>query len=129
MAIIVRSEASDFDTTQALTGPQLSGLIAGEDVPRGAPCYIAGSGKIMRASGAAANAAAKVRGFSSRNARNGQPLTLLCTGNRFHYSDGNLTPGSDIYLDTTAGGLSDAATIGGTAPIAFAVDANDLVVL
>lgn len=129
MAEILRSEVSDFDTTQALTGPQLSGLIAGEDVLRGTPCYIAAGGKIMRASGAAANAAAKVRGFSSRNAHAGQPLTLLCVGNRFHFSDGQLTPGSDIYLGATVGALSDAPTVGGTQPIAFAVDANDLAVL
>lgn len=129
MAEILRSEVSDFDTTQALTGPQVPELITDEDIPRGAPCYITESGKLMLASGAAAGPEAKVRGFSSRNAHRGQPLTILLVGNRFGYSDGNLVPGSDIYLGATPGALSDTPTIGGTEPIAFAVDANDLVVL
>ena len=128
MALIARSEVADFDTTQALTGPQIAGLIAAEDIPRGAPCRIHTDGKIYRASGAAANEQAKVRGFSSRNARSGQPLTLLCVGNIFHYSDGALIPGSDIYLGTAPGTLDTAATTGGTKPIAFAIDSKEIMV-
>ena len=127
MAVVARSAHADFDTTQALTGPQISGLRAGEDIPRGAPCRIHTDGKIYRAVGAAANALARVRGFAARNAKAGQPLTLLGPGNRFGYGD-NLTPGVDLYLGVAAGTLDNAPTTGGTAPIAFTVDSEDIIV-
>lgn len=129
MATIQRSERADFDTTEALTGPQISGLSAGEDIPRGAPCRIAPDGKLMKASGAAAGLAAIVAGFSSRNAKAGQSLTILRPGNRFGYAEGTLTPGQPLYLSATPGELDDAPTPGGTEPVALAVDTEDLVVL
>lgn len=129
MALVVRSADADYDATQALTGPQISGLIAGEDIPRGAPCRIDGtSGKVFKASGAGNNASAIVAGFAARRARTNQPLTLLTVGNRFHYSDGNLTPGTYLYLSTTAGEVDTATTAGGLTPILLAVNTTDVVV-
>jgi hypothetical protein len=42
----------------------------------------------------------------------------------FRYGAG-LTPGASYFLSgTVAGGIADAATTGGTAPCAFAIDAT-----
>jgi hypothetical protein len=42
----------------------------------------------------------------------------------FRYGAG-LTPGATLYLSgTVAGGLADAASTGGTAPIGFVIDAT-----
>lgn len=125
----VDTDNVSFDTSQALTVQSIVGLIAGEAISCAAPCYIkASDGKVYNANGTAADVAAKVRGFSSRNARVGQPLTLFGRGARFHYSAAGLIPGADLFLGTTAGRLDTAATVGGTAPIAFAVTSSDIIV-
>ena len=101
----------------------LSGLYAGEAIVGGDACYIKTSdGKIWRSIGTAANAAAEVDGFAACDAAVGDPLTLYF-GIRFQYGSG-LSPGSFVYLDTVAGGLSDVATTGGTAKIGRVIDAT-----
>lgn len=103
---------------------RLSGLVAGEDLAAGDACYIkAADGKVWRASGAAANAAAKVRGFAAEAAGAGQGVTLLRNVN-IAYGTG-LAPGTDLYLSgTVQGGLADAPSTGGLNPIAFVFDAS-----
>jgi hypothetical protein len=76
---------------------------------------------VWRSTGAAANAAAKVRGWAAEAAKAGEAVTLYHNV-RFRYGAG-LSPGADYYLSgTVAGGIADAASTGGTAPIGFAVD-------
>ena len=101
----------------------LSGLYAGEAIAGRDACYIKTSdGKIWRSIGTAANAAAEVDGYAACDAAVGDPLTLYY-GIRFQYGSG-LSPGSFLYLDTVAGGLSDVATTGGTAKIGRVIDAT-----
>src|SRR6266568_2890704 len=66
--------------------------------------------------------AGEVDGYAACDAAVGDPLTLYY-GIRFQYGSG-LSPGSFLYLDTVAGGLSDVATTGGTAKIGRVIDAT-----
>lgn len=100
-----------------------AGLLAGEDVDTFDACYIkASDGRVWKSTGAAANAAAKVRGYAAKATKAGEAVTLL-KNVRVRYG-ANLTPGADVYLSATAGTLSDTATTGGTAPIGYVVDAT-----
>ena len=100
---------------------RISGLLAGEAIAAGDACYIKSDGKIWKATGAAANAAAKVNGFAAAAAAVGEAVSLY-TNCRFHYG-ASLTPGTVYYLSgTAAGGLDTAASTGGTTPIAQAID-------
>lgn len=130
MALVARSADVSFDDSTTQFAPQVSGeLYAGEDLDAGAPCYIAAAdGKVYMSDGTAANEAANVKGFVPRQTNNGEPATLFGHGARLKYSDGNLSPGDSFYLAATPGRLDDAATTGGTAVIAWAVDANDIVI-
>ena len=128
MAAVGKSARASMDMSQALTARQISGdLYAGENLNVAAPCYIGTDGKVYQSSGAAAGAAALVRGWTAKQYNSGEPVTLFLDG-RFKYSDGTLTPGARYYVDTAAGGLNDAATVGGTVPVAFAVSAYDIFV-
>lgn len=122
---------SGTPTLASLTPPQClqhAGLKTGAAVAAGDACYIKGSdGLVYPATGAAVNAAAKVRGFAAEAASSGDPVTLLFDV-VFAYGSG-LTPGADYYLSgATAGALADAASTGGTAPIGYAVDATRIAV-
>src|SRR6188474_860351 len=99
----------------------LAGLIAGEAIAAGDACYIKSDGKAWLATGAAANAAAKVYGYACQAASVGEAVTLAYDV-RFRYGAG-LTPGTQVFL-STGGALVDAATTGGTAPIGVVVDAT-----
>jgi hypothetical protein len=100
-----------------------SGIKAATAIVAGDACYIGSTGLATLSTGAAANAAAKVRGFAAMSASAGEAVTLL-THIEFRYGAG-LTPGADLFLSAaTAGALSDVATTGGTAPIGFVVDAT-----
>lgn len=97
---------------------------AGEAIAAGDACYIHADGTFMLATGAAANAAAKVRGFAGGAAAAGEPLTLFHNRVRFAYG-ANLTPGADLYLSgTVPGGLNTVASTGGTTPVAHVIDAT-----
>lgn len=99
----------------------LAGLLAGEAIAAGDACYIKSDGKVWIATGAAANAAAKVYGFAAQAASVGEAVTLVWDC-RFRYGAG-MTPGMQLFL-STGGALVDAATTGGTAPIGVVVDAT-----
>lgn len=128
MATITRVTAASVDASTAQFAPQITGLIAGEALDAAAPCYIKSDGKVYHSNGTANNAAAAVDGFTPRAAAAGQPITLYGPGTRFRYGSG-LTPGASYYLSGTAGKLDDAATTGGTAIIARAINATDIVVM
>lgn len=103
---------------------QIAGLLAGEALAAGDACRInAADGRVYRASGAAATAAANVHGFASEACNTGEAVTLLFEVN-FRYASG-LTPGASYFISgTVLGGLADVATTGGTSPVAHAVDAT-----
>jgi hypothetical protein len=104
------------------------GLIAGEDIAAGDAVYLKNDGKIWKATGAAANAAAKVIGFATGAAKTGEAVTVarVNSGIMFGYkpqvSGTDVAAGTALYLSgTVPGGLADAASTGGTAPIAIAI--------
>lgn len=103
---------------------KISGLYAGEDLDWMDPCYIKSDGKVWKATGAAANAAAKVDGYAAMPAKaaQGDAVTLIRDCVVGWTNTG--TPGARLYLSATAGGLDTAATTGGTAPIGFVIDAG-----
>lgn len=98
---------------------------AGEDIAAGDACRMNSSGVIVRSSGAAANANANVLGFALRAVVSGGDITLIAPmGDRLNYGS-TLTPGAALFLSgTVAGGLADAASTGGTEPVAIALDAK-----
>jgi len=123
MASIAKVTPVSIATAAPDAEHSLSGLIAGEAISSGDACYIKSSdGKIWRSIGTAANAAAVVDGFAAGDCPVGEPLSLYYNI-RFRYG-ASLTPGSYVYLDTVAGGLSDAATTGGTTPIGRVIDST-----
>lgn len=103
---------------------QIAGLKAGEALAAGDACRInPADGFVYRSNGAAANASAKVRGYAAEACSLGEAVTLFFDVT-FRYGAA-LTPGADYYLSgTVLGGIADAASTGGTAPIGFAVDAT-----
>lgn len=106
---------------------QIAGLLAGEALAAGDACYIKSDGKVWLAIGTAANAAAKVDGWAAEACAVGEAVTIFYDVT-FRYGAG-LTPGARYFLGGTAGVLDTAATTGGTAPVAFAVDATRIRVL
>lgn len=127
MAAIAKSGTPSLSTAIPPTSNSVSGLYAGEALSAGDACYIKTSdGKVYKSTGAAANAAAVVDGFALSDCPIGEALSLYW-GVNLRYGAG-LSPGSFAYLDTTAGGLSDAATTGGTVPIGRVIDATRIYV-
>lgn len=123
MASIAKSGRPSISTPVPDVEHSCSGLYAGETIAAGDACYIKSSdGNVYRSIGTAVAAAAQVDGFVASDAVAGDPVTLWY-GIRWNYGAA-LTPGSFAYLDTTAGGLSDAATTGGTVPIGRVIDAT-----
>lgn len=123
MASVAKSGTVSLSTAIPPTTNSVSGLYAGEQINSGDACYIKTSdGKVYRSNGTAANAAAVVDGFALSDCPSGEVLSLYW-GVNLRYG-ANLSPGTFVYLDTTAGGLSDAATTGGTVPIGRVIDAT-----
>jgi hypothetical protein len=123
LAAIAKSGTPSLSSVLPPQNQQHAGLLAGDAIGAGDACYINSSGVVVRSTGAAANAAAKVRGFAMFAATSGEAVTLLFDVN-FRYGAG-LTPGADVYLSgTTAGALDSVSSTGGTAPIGYVVDAT-----
>lgn len=126
MALVTRATSVNFDASTAMLAPQISGLIAGEDILAGAPVYIkAADGKLYNSNGTAANEAAKCDGFAALNVLAGGALTVYGKGTRYRYSTG-LTPGANLYIAATAGRLDTAPTTGGLLPVARAINDTDI---
>jgi hypothetical protein len=87
----------------------------------GDACYISATGvRRSTGAGAAGTPAAKVDGFAMMNypVSGNQPVTLY-HGVEVAYGAATLIPGTRLFLSgTVIGGLADAASTGGTAPIA-----------
>lgn len=122
MAEIAKSGTPSVTTVGMDPGSQKTPTLpCGEAIAAGDACYVKNDGNIWRSTGAAVAAAAKVRGFAPTKANAGEVLTLVHNV-VFNYG-ASLTPGADYYLSgTVVGGLADAASTGGTAPVAWAVD-------
>jgi len=130
---IIAEIAKSGTPSLATVGPdpgacKLPTLLAGEAIAAGDACYINSAGTVFRSNGAAVAAAAKVDGYAPTKANAGEPITLV-----YHvvlnYGSG-LTPGARYYLSgTVLGGIADAASTGGTAPVGFAIDATRIFVL
>lgn len=127
MALLARDAAASVDASTGMLAPQITGLIAGEDIDAAACCYIkASDGKVYMSDGTAATEPAKTDGFNARsNVKAGQPVTLLGKGTRFRYGTG-LTPGARYYVGTTKGRLDTAATTGDAVGVAAAINATDI---
>ena len=126
MAAITKSGTPSLSSLLTPQGDILN-CVAAEDIAAGDPCYISGATtdgqtSVTRANGAAANAAAKVRGIALEAAKSGEAVTLLRAG-RMRWGAG-MTPGADVYLGGSVAALADAASTGGTTPIGFVVNAT-----
>lgn len=128
MADVAKSGTPSLASLITPQNNRISGLVAGEAIAAWDACYIKTDGKVWRSTGAAANAAAKVRGFAFEAAGVGEAVTLYDDVN-VNYGAG-LTPGADYWLSgATAGALADAASTGGTLPVGYAVDATRIHVM
>ncbi len=116
MASIAKVGTPSISTAVPGTIANHSGLRAGEAIAAGDACYIKNDGLAYRSNGTTVGVpAARVDGFAATSAPINEAVSLY-----FHvafYYGANLVPGALVYLDTVAGGLSDAATVGGTVPI------------
>lgn len=123
MAAIAKSGTPSVSSVDVPQAHEIVGLLAGEAIAAGDPCYIkAADGKVWLSTGAAVAAAAKVRGWAGFAAAAGEAVTLYTDVN-IRYGAG-MTPGADVFLGATAAALSDVATTGGTAPIGYVIDAT-----
>lgn len=123
MAEITKLSTASLSSILPPQNQTLAGFLAGEAIGAGDACYMKSDGKIWKSTGAAANAAAKVRGYAFMAADSGEAVTLYWDVN-FYYGS-SLTPGASLFLSgTVAGGLADAASTGGTVEIGYVVDAT-----
>lgn len=116
MALVTIASDASGDASTLAYAPQVTGLIAGEDLLACCPCYVkSADGKVYMSNGTALNEAAEFVGFNVRSGvKAGQPVTLYGLGARMKYASG-LTPGDILYIGATAGRLDTAATVGDTA--------------
>lgn len=128
MALITPVSPS-VDASTAQFAPQITGMMAGEDLLAGAPCYIKASDNLVYMSnGTGTTEVSHCHGFTPRATKAGQPVTLYGPGTRFHYAAGTMTPGTRLYVGATAGRLDAAATAGDDVGVAFAISSHDIVV-
>lgn len=107
---------------------QTVGLVAGESIAIGEACYIKSDGTVWRSLGSAADAAAKVRGFTAVDVDAGDPCPLFYDV-VLRYSSG-MTAGTDLYLSgTNAGWLDDAPSTGGIEPVAYVLNGSDIAIM
>lgn len=125
MADLTRIAAPSFDSSNPSL-PKITGLVAGEALLNGDLVYIKSDGKVWKSNGTAATAPAKAVGMVGLDCAVNEACTILCRGWRWNYGTG-LTPGAKYYVSATAGLLADAATTGGTTPVAHAVSATDII--
>ena len=129
MALITRNSSVTAETISAAHAPKIPaslGLVAGEALDGGAPCYIkASDGKVYMSNGTGANEAAELDGFTGKSYVVGEPVTLLGAGTIFQYGTG-LTPGAVFYIGATAGRLDGAATTGDAVGVARTITATHI---
>ena len=127
MADIAKSGTPSLATVVPCPAHHHAGLLAGEAIAAGDMCYVKSDGKVWRSIGTAANAAAKTEGIALQAAAVNEGVSIYADVT-VRYGAG-LTPGARYYIGAAAGALADAATTGGTAPVAYAVDATRIFVM
>jgi hypothetical protein len=129
MALQAIDSNASVDASTASVAPQISGLVAGENLFAGAIVRIdPTSGNVFLANGTAADANAIIAGVVPRAAGIGQPVTIYGIGARFRYSTG-LVPGAKLYLGTTAGRADTAATTGDAVGVFRVINSTDVQVI
>ena len=127
MALVTKSASPSGDAGTLAFAPQVSGLIAGEDLEAVSPCYIKTSdGKVYMSNGTAATEPAEFVGFTPVARKATQPVTLFGVGARFNYYSTGLLPGDKLYIGATSGRLDTAATTGDAVGVAQAITATDI---
>ncbi len=126
MALITKSGTPSLASTTPSQAHRLAGLLAGEVIEAGDACYVNADGTVRRSNGTAAGTAAAFRGMAAGSASVGEAVTLY-RNVTFHYGSG-LTPGASYFVGATAGRLDNAASIGGTVEVAYAVDTTRIYV-
>lgn len=123
MAAVTLTGTPSLATPVPCPAHQISGLLAGEAIAAGMLVYVKSDGLVWKATGASANAAAKVRGITLQAAAVGDAVSFYHDVT-VRYGAG-LTPGADLFLSgATAGLIVDASSTGGSAPIGYVVDAT-----
>ena len=125
MALVTRSADASMDASTGMLAPQITGLLAGEDLDVAAPCYIASTGLVHMCDATAADELAIMAGFTPRAVKSGQPVTLFSVGARFRYGS-SLTPGVVLYIAETAGRLDTAPTTGDAVGVAQVITPTDI---
>jgi len=128
MALVPRRAGVTAETVSAVHANQIPasvGLRAGAAIDPAAPCRIAADGLVYMTDATAADALARVSGWSGKAYAIGEPITLLGRGVLFEYGTG-LTPGATLYAGATAGRLDDAATVGDAVGVAQVVTATHI---
>jgi hypothetical protein len=99
--------------------------VAATAIPACTPCYFGTDGSVNISTGAAANAAAFVDGWTMKDVSAGETCTLY-DNVAIGYGP-NVVAGKSYYLSgTNAGGLADAPSTGGTQVIARGIPDNSL---
>lgn len=121
MALLAKSGTPSLASLYPTGGQVIPGLKATTGgILAGDICYIASDGTVTKSDGTAATAAAVAVGIAAGDAAAGEAVTLY-KNVIFHYGSG-LTPGAAYFVAATAGRLDTAATTGGTAAVARAID-------
>lgn len=129
MAVITTALDASIDASTAMFAPQITGLLAGEDLALCGPCYLKSSdGLVYKSNGTALNEAAEFIGISPRGARLGEAVTIYGQGTRFRVSGGTLVPGDFYFVAATAGAWDNVATIGDTVGTIQAISTTDAIV-
>lgn len=114
MAVVTRSVNASVDASTAMYAPRVDdGVVAGEDLPAGCPCYIKSDGKAWKCDGSTTGAASKFDGVTPKLYKTGEPVVLFGVGTRVHMFDADQTPGALMYVGA-AGAWDNAATTGDT---------------
>lgn len=127
MALIARHAHAGMDASTATVAPQISGFLAGEDLDIAAPCYINNDELVYMCDATANDAKARPFGFTARNVKEGEPVTLFGAGVRFRYTS-DATASTRLYIAATAGRLDDAATTGDAEGVAVVINANEILI-
>lgn len=129
MAEVAKTGVPSYSSVTPDQASTVVGLLAGEPIAAGDACRVdTTSGRVFRASGAAAGANARVAGFAFVPASTGDAVTLVDRGN-FRYGAAIASAAPLFLSGTVPGGLADAASVGGTKPIAYAIDATRVRIL
>lgn len=125
MALVTPVATPSMDASTGELAPQITGLLAGEDLLAVAPCYIKTSdGKAYMSNGTAATEPAEFAGFTARATKSGQPCTLFSLGACFRYAAFSGQAGDKLFIAATAGRLDTAATTGDAVGVARVIDSE-----